>query len=246
MNKKKYYSYICIIFLSIVSISFIWEFWLETLVLGFFYEGFEPESLAERWEYIITIAFFVCLSLIYPVVMGGKFIVKQNWHYDEFKRLSERDQLTGCYNRRKIKEDLLREVSRSKRYGHIFSAIMLDIDCFKEINDEFGHNVGDRVLVEISEVIRNTVRACDIVGRWGGDEFVVLCPETNRDGTYFLADKLRKRIEGNKFGIVGDKTVSVGVAEYEAEDNIDGFMNKADKALYLAKRQGKNRVVRAA
>ena len=243
MNKKKYYSYICIIFLTVVSLAFVWELWLETPVQGFFNEDFEPESIVERWEYIITIAFFTCLALIYPAIMGGKLIVIQSRYYDEIKRLSERDHLTGIYNRRKINEYLLREVSRNKRYGHTFSTIMLDIDCFKEINDEFGHTVGDQVLAEISEVIRNAVRACDIVGRWGGDEFVVQCPETNRDGACFLADKLQKHIEGHKFGVVGYKTVSVGVAEYEADDDI---MIKADKALYSSKRQGKNQVVRAA
>jgi len=246
MNKKRYYRYICIILLTVVSLSFIWEFWLETSVQSFLNKDFEPETLAERWEYVITITFFVFLALIYPAVTGGKLIVIQTSYYDQIKSLSERDDLTGLYNRRKMNEDLLMEVSRSKRFGRIFSTILLDIDCFKEANDQFGHAIGDRLLVEMSGVIRDTVRSCDIVGRWGGDEFVVLCPETNRDGTYFLAEKIRKRIEGNKFGIVGYKTVSVGVAEYEADGDIDGTMTKADRALYSAKREGKNRVVRAA
>jgi len=245
MTKKKYYSYICIILLTVVSLSLVWEFWLETLVQVFLREDFKPESLEERWEYIITISFFICLALIYPVIMGGKLIAKQDKYYDEIKRLSERDYLTGLYNRRKISEDLVREASRSKRYGHTFSTILLDIDCFKETNDEFGHTAGDELLVKISEVIENAVRTSDIVGRWGGDEFLILCPETNSDGAYFLAKKLRKIVEGHKFGI-GHKTVSVGVSEYESNDDVESIVVKADKALHLAKQQGKNQVVRTA
>ena len=245
MSKKKYYSYICIILLTVVSLSLLWEFWLETLVQAFLREDFEPESLEERWEYIITISFFVCLALIYPAITGGKLIAKQDRYYDEIKRLSERDHLTGLYNRRKINEDLVREVNRSKRYGHAFSTILLDIDFFKETNDEFGHTAGDKLLVKISEVIGNAVRTSDIIGRWGGDEILILCPETNSGGAYLLAEKLRKFIEGHKFG-VGYKTVSVGVSEYESDDDIRSIVVKTDKALYLAKQQGKNRVVRAA
>jgi diguanylate cyclase (GGDEF)-like protein len=246
MNKSRYYTCISIIFLTIVSLSFFWEFWLEAPVLGLFNENFEPESLEERWEYIITTTIFVCLSLIYPTVIGGKIISKQERQYEEIKRLGEQDYLTGFYNRRKINGELVREVNRGKRYGNTFSTILLDIDCFKEINDEFGHTVGDGLLVEISEVIRSAVRACDIIGRWGGEEFIILCPETNRDSAYFLAEKLRRRIEGHNFHIVGYKTVSAGVAEYRAGDDIEVVVIKADKALYSAKGQGKNRVIRAA
>ena len=246
MNKKKYYGYIFVIFLTVICLSFVWEFWLETPVQRFFNKDFEPESLVERWEYIITIAFFACLALIYPTIMGGKLIVIQSRYYDEIKRLSERDFLTNFYNRRKINEDLAREISLSERYGHTFSVILLDIDYFKEVNDKFGHTVGDRLLTDISDVIRNAVRVCDVVGRWGGEEFMVLCPETNMDGAYFLANKLRTRIEDHKFGIVDHITVSLGVAEYESDDDVESIIIKTDKALYSAKRHGRNRVVRAA
>ncbi len=246
MSKSRFYSYIFIIFLTVVCLSVVWEFWLELPVLGYFIEDYKPEPLAERWEYIATISFFALLALIYPSIMGGKFIAKQHEYFQEIKRSAERDHLTGCYNRRKIHEEMVREINRGKRYGHTFSTILLDVDSFKQTNDEFGHTAGDRLLEEISNLIRDAVRISDIVGRWGGDEFIILCPETNRDGAYFLAEKLRNTIYSHKFGIVGHKSVSLGVAEYAAGDDIESFIIKADKALYSAKRGGKNQVARVA
>jgi len=246
MSRGKYYSYIVITFVTVVLLSVLWEFWLETPVLGLFIEDIEPEPLTERWEYIVTIALFVSLALIYPAIMGGKLVSKQNEQYGEIKRISEHDYLTGIYNRRTINEVLVKEIKRSDRYGFTFAVILLDIDSFKKTNDEFGHTAGDHLLVEMSEVMRNTTRASDTIGRWGGEEFLVVCPQTDRDGVFLLAEKLRKNIDDRKFSVVGDKTVSVGVAEYHAGDNAESIVARADKALYTAKQQGKNRIVRAA
>lgn len=246
MTKKKYYTTIAVTFLTAVFLSFIWEFWLETPVLGLFVKDHKPESLSERWEYIITITSFVSLSLIYPTVIGGRLVARQNEQYDQIKRLAEYDHLTGVFNRRAITEELATETRRSAQSGHIFSIILLDVDGFKEINDEYGHIVGDQMLVELSEVMRNTFRSGDIIGRWGGEEFIVVCPRTDSDGALFLAEKLRKNIDGKKFTVVGNKTASVGVAEYQLNDDAESIIVRADEAMYTAKRQGRNRIVRAA
>ena len=246
MTKTKYYTFIFITFLTVVFLSIIWEFWIETPVLRLFIKDHEPESLAERWEYIITITSFVSLSLIYPAMKGGRFIDKQNEQYDHIKRLAEYDYLTGVYNRRTINDVLAREASRCSLSGHTFSAIMVDVDHFKQTNDEFGHTAGDRLLVELSELMRSTIRSSDVIGRWGGEEFIVICPQTDKDGALFLAEKLRMNIAGKKFPVVGNKTVSVGVAEYHVNDDAESVIVKADKALYTAKNQGRNRTVRAA
>lgn len=246
MKQSKYYSYIVITLLTVVLLSIIWEFWLETPVLGSFMEDFEPESLAERLEYVVTIAIFVSLALIYPAVKGGRLVAKHYEQYLEIKHISEHDYLTGIYNRQTITEELSREINRSERYGSTFSIILVDVDSFKATNDEFGHIAGDRLLVEISDLMRRTVRASDAIGRWGGEEFMVVCPQTDASGAFQLAETLRRVIECREFSNVGYKTVSVGVAEYQADDDEVDIVGRADKGLYAAKNEGRNRIIRAA
>ncbi len=122
---------------------------------------------------------------------------------------------------------------------------MIDADHFKEVNDRFGHQVGDSVLVEIAELIRQGIRKTDYAGRWGGEEFLIICPETTNQGAMELAEKLRKQIEQWAFEQVGHKTCSFGVATLDKEDSIEIMLSRADKALYKAKEMGRNRVVSA-
>lgn len=160
----------------------------------------------------------------------------------ELEKISITDKLTSLYNRHKIDEVLKYELLRFDRTKNSFGVIILDIDYFKLVNDNFGHNVGDSVLVKISELLKNTIRESDILGRWGGEEFILIIPETNKDDLIFLAQKLRRLIEEYNFEIIGNKTCSFGLTLSKEEDNSAKIIERADRALYLAKERGRNRV----
>lgn len=159
--------------------------------------------------------------------------------YREEARL---DTLTGLYNRRKIDDVLDEEVSRSRRYYHPLSIILTDIDDFKRINDQFGHLEGDQVLKEFAAILTRYAREDDIVGRWGGEEFLIICPYTKAKDATVLAEHLRKTISDNDFGALGQITASFGVAEYQGNDR-RSFFEKVDRAMYEAKNKSKNVVV---
>ncbi len=161
----------------------------------------------------------------------------------ELRRLANTDGLTGIYNRAKIEQILTIEVLRSRRYKHPLSIILADIDHFKTVNDTYGHNVGDVVLTGIAGLMKEHVREVDTVGRWGGEEFLIVCPDTLADGAIKLAEKLRKKIEKHHFKGIGVKTLSMGVAQLGKDDWDEDMIKRADKNLYKAKRAGRNKVV---
>lgn len=156
--------------------------------------------------------------------------------------LAKRDRLTGVYNRHKIEEVLNLELNRANRYDLKFSILILDIDYFKEVNDTYGHNKGDQVLKKMCNLIEKNIRDADTLGRWGGEEFIIIAPETNIEKSFKLANKLRKII--SQYNFIKDKkvTVSIGLAEYENNYSIDEIISRADQALYKAKNNGRNRV----
>ncbi len=160
----------------------------------------------------------------------------------ELRRLATIDSLTGLFNRSKIEQVLTIEVLRARRYKHPLSVIIADIDHFKNVNDTFGHNTGDQVLAGIASIMKSNIREVDTLGRWGGEEFLIVCPETTADGARKLADTLRKKIERHSFREVGIKTISMGVAQIEGEEWDEDLIRRADKNLYRAKRGGRNRV----
>lgn len=152
------------------------------------------------------------------------------------------DFLTKMFNRQKVERDINIEVSRYERYKRPFSIILLDIDKFKSINDTYGHNAGDAVLIDLARILKSSVRKIDIPGRWGGEEFLIFCPETDLDGTRVVAENLRQKIESHTFEIDRKVTSSFGVAEYKEGEVTKDFIRRADDALYLAKQNGRNRV----
>lgn len=160
----------------------------------------------------------------------------------KLKEISIRDGLTNIYNRRKLDEILEYEYNRAKRYGRKFSIILLDLDLFKSVNDKYGHNVGDSVLIETAEILKNNIRNSDIVGRWGGEEFLIICPETEMQQALYISEKLRNAIEKFRFSVVNKRTSSFGIATYEDGDTIEELVDRADKGLYQAKEKGRNRV----
>lgn len=161
---------------------------------------------------------------------------------DVAEKLAITDRLTGLFNRLKLDQAFSSEYERCLRYGHPLSVVIFDIDHFKSVNDNFGHQVGDSVLIAIADILKDSIRTVDIAGRWGGEEFLVISPETDAQGAEVLAEKIRQRIESQSFVAVGKKTASFGVAEYTDGDSIDALTSRADEALYRAKESGRNRV----
>ncbi|MES2581253.1 MAG: GGDEF domain-containing protein [Pseudomonadota bacterium] len=160
----------------------------------------------------------------------------------ELERLSVTDRLTGLFNRLRLDHVLADELHRSQRYTSCFSLVLLDIDHFKSVNDTHGHAVGDAVLVEVARRLGEGTREIDVVGRWGGEEFLVICPDTNFDGAMATAEKLRALIASQAFAVVGTKTSSFGVASFRNGDTVSAIMARADAALYRSKAHGRNRV----
>ncbi len=160
----------------------------------------------------------------------------------ELETLSITDRLTGIYNRMKLEEVLANEHIRVQRTGQPFTIILLDVDLFKDVNDTFGHQVGDAVLRELAELLQANIRQTDTVGRWGGEEFMIVCPETDREGGVILAENLRQKTSAGIMAHSKHVTCSFGVAEYSAGEGENLLVARVDKALYKAKNKGRNRV----
>ena len=165
---------------------------------------------------------------------------------EKLERLANFDSLTGLYNRRAILDKLHELINLVNRYKEDFSLSMLDIDHFKKVNDHYGHLTGDEVLEEIAVLIRRNIRETDIVGRYGGEEFIIILPKTNLSSAWVVAERLRSIIEktemkdsaGNAFTI----TVSQGLVGWERDEDAASLISRADEALYKAKEKGRNRV----
>lgn len=160
---------------------------------------------------------------------------------DKLQDLAIHDHLTGLYNRVIIDETLRSELDRFERYGMPFSIAILDIDHFKKVNDAFGHATGDDVLAEISAILSSNVRKSDLVGRWGGEEFILLFVNTPFHAAYAASEKIRVLIGMHKFSIPENVTVSIGVGEIRKGEVILDIIRRVDSYLYEAKNNGRNR-----
>jgi diguanylate cyclase (GGDEF)-like protein len=133
-------------------------------------------------------------------------------------------------------------MERAKRYNHPLSLIMFDLDHFKQVNDTYGHAIGDYVLQTLTKIARVNLREIDILIRWGGEEFIIIAPDTDLKSATVLAERIRKAVEEFTFDQVGKITVSFGVTQFKKDDTEDTIIKKADDAMYEAKRNGRNRV----
>lgn len=160
--------------------------------------------------------------------------------------LASVDPLTGLFNRRRFETVIDKEFKRSIRYNIPLSCLMLDIDHFKKVNDAFGHAVGDGVLRETVNIIQNNIRDVDTAARWGGEEFIIMSPNTTKNNALVVADRIRKSMAGQSFPNVAEKkiTISIGIADIpdSAIKTKEQLINAADLALYDAKKSGRNRV----
>jgi diguanylate cyclase (GGDEF)-like protein len=189
-------------------------------------------------------------SLVWKIAAGSFVVILLIFYWNrklsalnkELSRLSVTDKLTGLFNRVKIDSVLDEEIQKSRRSNRSFCVIMIDVDYFKNVNDQLGHQAGDRLLIELASLLKDGVRRTDFVGRWGGEEFILICPQTNHDDACNLAEALRSTISQHSFGIEGVRTASFGVTAFRAGDSLDNMIARVDAALYKAKSQGRNQV----
>ncbi len=190
--------------------------------------------------FLISVVIMVSSFLIYFYVIINRKLEEKT---EMIRQLSLTDELTKIYNRKKVNESLKDEINRAKRYKDCFTLIMFDIDHFKKINDNFGHDTGDMVLKNVVKVVGAQLRITDVFGRWGGEEFIIICPNTYRDDGVSLAERIRFSVEKFAFPVVKNVSCSFGVTEFINTDNENSILKRVDDALYQAKEKGRNRVV---
>jgi len=161
---------------------------------------------------------------------------------NDFEKLATTDTLTQINNRYSLMNLLSSEISRSHRYSSPLSIIMYDIDFFKKVNDTYGHDIGDTVLVSLSNIVKKNLRDIDIVGRYGGEEFLVVLPNTKIDDAKFFANRIRKEVEFYSFDTIGSITISLGLAELKKGETIDEVFKRVDELMYVSKNNGRNQV----
>ncbi|HPF08906.1 MAG: diguanylate cyclase [Candidatus Cloacimonetes bacterium] len=165
---------------------------------------------------------------------------------EKLNKLARRDELTGLYNRRVLDEAMEHELQRSSRTKRGFTVAIADLDDFKKVNDTYGHDCGDEALKALADVLKNGVRAMDSVGRWGGEEFLFVLPETSMEGSRIVLDRIRRRVSEIELHHNGNEvrfTISIGMSYCQGACFRDNVIKEADLALYEAKRTGKNKLV---
>jgi len=169
-------------------------------------------------------------------------VTEQRRLREELRTLATTDPLTGAFNRRHFVGELRREMMRSDRYATPFSLVMLDIDRFKAVNDRLGHEIGDRVLKGVVDLIQQRIRASDLLARWGGEEFMILLGNTTLPQAMALAGDLLERLKSEPLPGIGLLTASFGVTQYQGHEGINALLTRVDNLMYRAKREGRARV----
>jgi len=220
--------------------------------------------------FCLEVVFFILINFRHPewiyqytdqatqevdIVIGAVFAVIGNFmiilaafnmYYRQLEKTEQlvfRDSMTGLYNHQYIVSNLEEEIDRSGRYQIPLSIIVLDVDNFKKVNDTYGHVMGDSVLKKVSKTIKSECRTIDKIGRYGGDEFLIVLPETCLDKAVVLARRLLESVESLALDETGKVTISLGIAQWKNEENASSFIERADDNLYEAKRAGRNRFI---
>ena len=161
----------------------------------------------------------------------------------KIKQIAETDKLTGLYNRHNTDKLIQSCIEQAQQLQQHFSIILIDADHFKRVNDQFGHLAGDKLLVSLGQQLQALLRKDDHIGRWGGEEFLIICPHIAAFEATKLAERICQTIEQTEFDAIGQQTLSIGVTQYQVGDDFDHLIARADHALYQAKNQGRNRVI---
>jgi diguanylate cyclase (GGDEF)-like protein len=183
----------------------------------------------------LFISFFIIITLVYLIKNYNK----------KLEHLADYDMLTSLNNRRSFKSKLSRQISIHQRNKNSLSLVFIDIDDFKTINDNFGHEVGDKVLIRISNILKSSVRKSDLVARWGGEEFIIVFINSSLEDSIVSIEKIKGLIQSDYLltELAGsDITASFGVTQLKEKDSIDSIINRADQAMYRSKRTGKNKI----
>ena len=247
-----FYNFITLPILTFFMIYFFFKGNKETKIITFsffiisiywLYSSLIAAALVPWEEYPSDVAIFICLLLLsYSMVNKLNYTQELENAKEELTILSSTDYLTKLNNRKNIDLALKLNENLYKRYTDSFSVILFDLDDFKKVNDTYGHLVGDKILIEIADLLRKYTRESDIIGRWGGEEFIIICPKTNLQEALVVALNLKEKVSLHKFDKVGNKTASFGVSTFKDNDTITELLTRADDAMYKAKTNGKNRV----
>ncbi len=207
--------------------------------IGYFY------SVTPKSEYKgIREDLRINIGMLITVTIGlGVLIYVTDSKRELMKTISETDQLTGIYNRRKFEEVFHLEYERARRYDSVFSLVMFDLDYFKNVNDQFGHQTGDETLVELCNLVKDELRVNDSIARYGGEEFIIILPETSLLNALEKSNLISDVVSKHEFEIIKSLTISIGVSSYKPNLSEAEILRKADEALYKAKNSGRNEVV---
>ncbi|MBL1140985.1 MAG: GGDEF domain-containing protein [Proteobacteria bacterium] len=205
----------------------------DTLVMN---AQITTEGKLERVKMFYPVSVLIVLGNILSIFIIFTTVRKKLEHHAAI------DALTGIYNRYTFEQVLENEIYRSLRFDRSFTILYFDIDKFKNINDSFGHHIGDTVLIEITKLVRKSIRKIDTLSRIGGEEFSIIVPEISKSDAYKMADKIRSAVENHHFTLGEKVTISIGVAEYSKNMHKEELISQADKAMYKAKQNGRNRV----
>jgi len=196
-------------------------------------ENYEPKAysitiknLIDNGDYLVTLSDISIIQEEFTKIQNKAYI----------------DSLTGVYNRNKFNELLSKELKRVERYKHDLSIAVVDADKFKNVNDTYGHLIGDEVLISIAQTINSNIRQTDTFARWGGEEFLIMFVNTPIEKAKIIAELLKDKIEENEHQVAGKVTASFGITEYKKGDTIESIFKRGDDALYKAKANGRNKI----
>lgn len=233
--------YIWLMFLFVViSVLMYVEYAYPSFIMAY-------NSQADRYFDVYTSFILAMLSTTIIFIIYANNYQKEHKYVTEYTQYLEKivitDGLTGLYNQTYLHSRLKEEIYKAERYQRSLSLIMIDIDYFKKLNDTYGHPAGNAALVQLANILRSSTRTSEIAGRYGGDEFLIVCPETNLEGAVSISKKLSLAVGSNRFGESGQikMTISCGTATWNGETP-DQFIEKTDQALYAAKRASHNQL----
>lgn len=228
---------------AVVALAGLWGYYVALYLLMWFIEPLQPIAPGALlgvflFNLSVVFAMFSYLSFFYLTMVTSA--------NRKLRRMATTDSLTGLFNRRHMTYLVEKELARFQRNGHPVAFLVLDIDHFKAINDEHGHETGDRVLEDVAGIIRGQLRTQDLIARWGGEEFLAVLPDTGLHSAQASAERVRQALLAHDWlapkGDSIDITISAGVSEFRGDDDLNSAINRADRALYRSKEQGRNRV----
>jgi diguanylate cyclase (GGDEF)-like protein len=226
--------------------------WIVILLLGSLLVWLDSDPAITLNENVLSIQlawwFHLMNSFLTIIAISGlmfHYFGLVTRQYKNIRDLAMTDSLTLLSNRHYMQESAMHSLKQAQRYGYPFTVLLCDLDHFKTINDNFGHDAGDEVLRHCSRILKQHARKSDYVGRWGGEEFVLFLPHTKVSGAVQLAERIRESIETSLIIFNGNQlkvTISIGISSLEKDDNLESIIARADDALYLAKATGRNKV----